>query len=102
MSKPFDYFVVFAEMRTGSNFLEANLNAFPAISCVGEAFNPHFIGFPNREDCLGVTEEERNRDPMALIAAVKHAQGIAGFRFFHDHDPRVLEEVLTNVAKCKN
>ncbi|MFT5625544.1 MAG: hypothetical protein ACI8Z0_002048, partial [Lentimonas sp.] len=22
----FDYFVVFAEMRTGSNFLEANIN----------------------------------------------------------------------------
>ena len=101
MSKPFDYFVVFAEMRTGSNFLEANLNAFPAISCVGEAFNPHFIGYPNREDCLGVTEEERNRDPMALIAAVKHAQGVAGFRFFHDHDPRVLEEVLTNPRCAK-
>ncbi|MEZ5714623.1 MAG: nodulation protein NodH [Paracoccaceae bacterium] len=96
MDRPFDYFTVFAEMRTGSNFLEANLNAFPTISCVGEAFNPHFIGYPNREDCLGVSEEARNRDPMALIQAVKHAQGIAGFRFFHDHDPRVLEEILTN------
>jgi len=101
MQKPFDYFVVFAEMRTGSNFLEANLNAFPTISCLGEAFNPHFIGYPNREDCLGVTEEERNRDPMALIHAVKHAQGIAGFRFFHDHDPRVLEEVLGNPRCAK-
>ena len=33
---------------------------------------------------------------MALIHAIKHARGIAGFRFFHDHDPRILEEVLTN------
>ncbi|MDU8927847.1 sulfotransferase family 2 domain-containing protein [Alisedimentitalea sp. MJ-SS2] len=96
MTKPFDYFVVFAEMRTGSNFLEANLNVFPTISCVGEAFNPHFIGYPDREECLGISEEERNRDPMALIHTVKHAQGIAGFRFFHDHDPRVLEEIISN------
>ncbi len=29
MSGPFDYFVVFAEMRTGSNFLEENLNDYP-------------------------------------------------------------------------
>ncbi|WP_137700979.1 sulfotransferase family 2 domain-containing protein [Marimonas lutisalis] len=101
MQKPFDYFVVFAEMRTGSNFLESNLNAFPAISCLGEAFNPHFIGYPNREDCLGVSEEERNRDPMSLIHAVKHAQGIAGFRFFHDHEPRVLEEILTDPRCAK-
>ena len=28
MTDRFDYFVVFAEMRTGSNFLEANINAF--------------------------------------------------------------------------
>ena len=101
MTKPFDYFVVFAEMRTGSNFLEANLNAFPGISCLGEAFNPHFIGYPNREDCLGVSEEERNRDPGALIHAIKHAQGIAGFRFFHDHDPRVLETILGNPRCAK-
>ena len=96
MSKQFDYFVVFAEMRTGSNFLEANLNAFPTISCVGEAFNPHFIGYPNREDCLGVSEAQRNEDPAALLHAIKHAQGIAGFRFFHDHDQRVLPELLSN------
>ncbi len=99
MSKPFDYFVVFAEMRTGSNFLEANLNAFPGISCVGEAFNPHFIGYPNREDCLGVSEEERNRDPDTLLHAIKHASNITGFRYFHDHDARVLDTVL-NDPRC--
>ncbi|WP_322867321.1 sulfotransferase family 2 domain-containing protein [Aquicoccus sp. G2-2] len=99
MSKVFDYFTVFAEMRTGSNFLEANLNAFPGISCLGEAFNPHFIGYPNREECLGVSEDARNSDPLTLIAAIKHAQGIAGFRYFHDHDKRVLPEILAD-ARC--
>lgn len=99
MSKRFDYFVVFAEMRTGSNFLEANINSFPALSCLGEAFNPHFIGYPNREDCLGVSEEARNREPHVLIEAVKNAQGLAGFRFFHDHEPRVLNDIL-NDPRC--
>ncbi|MCW1954364.1 MAG: sulfotransferase domain-containing protein [Roseobacter sp.] len=101
MSTRFDYFVVFAEMRTGSNFLEANINSFPALHCLGEAFNPHFIGYPNREDCLGVSEEARNHDPLVLIEAVKAAQGLAGFRFFHDHEPRVLETVLTDPRCAK-
>jgi len=42
----FDYFIVFAEMRTGSNFLNANLNAIDAIACQGEGINPHFLGYP--------------------------------------------------------
>ena len=54
MSDRFDSFVVFAEMRTGSNFLEANLNAIDGLSCLGEVFNPHFIGYPNAEDVLGI------------------------------------------------
>ena len=36
----FTSFVMFAGMRTGSNFLEANLNALPGVSCLGEVFNP--------------------------------------------------------------
>ena len=44
MSGSFTSFVVLAEMRTGSNFLEANLNALEGVTCHGEAFNPHFIG----------------------------------------------------------
>ena len=54
MTTRFNSFVVFAEMRTGSNFLEANLNAFLGIKCHGEAFNPHFIGYPNTTHILGV------------------------------------------------
>ena len=85
----FDSFVVFAEMRTGSNFLEANLNAFDGITCHGEAFNPHFIGYPNSGDILGITQEERDRDPLRLLNQIRMATpgGIGGFRYFHDPDP---------------
>ena len=95
MARPFDTFVIFAEMRTGSNFLEANLNAFDGIACHGEAFNPHFIGYPGREDLLGITQAERDANPERLIHAIREeSAGIGGFRFFNDHDPRVLEHVL--------
>ncbi|HKL45859.1 MAG TPA: nodulation protein NodH, partial [Roseovarius sp.] len=88
MTGPFDYFVVFAEMRTGSNFLESNLNAFDGIECHGEAFNPHFIGYPKTTELLGLTQAERDEEPARLIGAIKgQSQGIGGFRFFHDHDP---------------
>ncbi|MGI3169644.1 nodulation protein NodH [Pseudooceanicola sp. C21-150M6] len=97
----FDYFIVFAEMRTGSNFLEANLNAFPGLSCVGEAFNPHFPGYPKRDDCLGVTLAQREDNPARLIDAVKANDGLTGFRFFHDHDQRVLDIALTDPRCAK-
>lgn len=35
-------------MRTGSNFLETNLNAFGDLLCHGEAFNPHFLAIPTK------------------------------------------------------
>lgn len=97
----FDYFIVFAEMRTGSNFLETNLNAMEGVACHGEAFNPHFIGYPNRSDCLGVTLAERDADPSRLIAAVKGAPGLNGFRFFNDHDPRILDSALDDPRCAK-
>jgi LPS sulfotransferase NodH len=95
MSQPFDYFVVFAEMRTGSNFLETNLNAFDGVTCHGEAFNPHFIGYPNKTEILGVTQAMRDADPLRLVTTIRdETDGIGGFRFFHDHDPRVLDAGL--------
>lgn len=95
MTHAFDYFVVFADMRTGSNFLESNLNALDGIVCHGEAFNPHFIGYPNRTELLGHSQADRDADPARLLAAIRgQAQGIGGFRFFHDHDPRILDRVL--------
>ena len=102
MTQKFDSFVVFAEMRTGSNFLEANLNAFDGISCLGEAFNPHFIGYPNNKPVLGVDLATRDANPMALLNAVnEYREGIAGFRYFHDHDPRVLDTILEDVRCAK-
>lgn len=98
----FDYFVVFAEMRTGSNFLEANLNAFDGLSCHGEAFNPHFIGYPNSSEILGVSQQMREADPGRLIDTIRAQPGkLAGFRYFHDHDPRVLDRMLEDPRCAK-
>ncbi|UWQ49576.1 nodulation protein NodH [Leisingera caerulea] len=103
MSSPlFDYFVVFAEMRTGSNFLETNLNAFDGLTCHGEAFNPHFIGYPNTDQILGVTQAMRETDPARLIQEIKAQPGVlGGFRYFHDHDPRVLDGMLEDPRCAK-
>lgn len=98
----FDYFVIFAEMRTGSNFLEANLNAFRGLRCHGEAFNPHFIGYPDKADILGITIDQREADPNGLLDAIRAEDGaIGGFRYFHDHDPRVLDTILDDPRCAK-
>jgi len=99
MPQEFQSFVVFAEMRTGSNFLESNLNAFDAITCHGEAFNPHFIGYPNETEILGVTQAMRDADPGRLFTTIRDQAGLGGFRYFHDHDPRILP-VLLDDATC--
>ncbi|ASM73867.1 MULTISPECIES: sulfotransferase family 2 domain-containing protein [Roseobacteraceae] len=100
MAQKFDYFVVFAEMRTGSNFLETNLNAFDGITCHGEAFNPHFIGYPNVTGILGVSQAARDADPNGLIKVIrKESDGLGGFRYFHDHDPRIFDAVVDD-PKC--
>jgi len=102
MKERFSSFVVFAEMRTGSNFLEANLNAFAGITCHGEAFNPHFIGYPNSTHILGVDQATRDAEPGALLRAIRHDPSVmGGFRYFHDHDPRVLDMVLDDPACAK-
>ena len=102
MTARFNSFVVFAEMRTGSNFLEANLNAFEGITCHGEAFNPHFIGYPNTSQILKVDQATRDSEPGVLLDAIRHDPStIGGFRYFHDHDPRVLDPVLDDPACAK-
>jgi len=102
MTTPFDYFIIFAEMRTGSNFLEVNLNAFDGLSCHGEAFNPHFIGYPNKSEILGISQIDRDNDPGRLIAEIKSQTGIlGGFRYFHNHDARVLDIALEDPRCAK-
>lgn len=93
---------MFAEMRTGSNFLEANLNAMPGVMCYGEVFNPFFIGQKDKTEFLGFTLAVREADPLALIRAMRAStDGMSGFRYFHDHDPRVLQPVLDDPQCAK-
>jgi LPS sulfotransferase NodH len=98
----FDLFVVFAEMRTGSNLLEDYLNQITGITCHGEAFNPNFIGYPNRDDILGITQRQREDNPDRLLRAIRsQTDGLDGFRYFHDHDPRVLAPILSDPRCAK-
>jgi len=94
---PFTYFVIFADMRTGSNFLEASLNSFEDLKCHGEAFNPNFIGHHKTTELFGMDLAQRETAPLALIEKMKsQTDGLPGFRFFNDHDPRVLAHVLAS------
>ena len=97
----FDYFIILADMRTGSNFLESNLNAVDGLSCLGEAFNPGFIGYPMQEALFGISLDQREADPQVLLDAIKAADGLCGFRFFHNHDPRVLDICLADPCCAK-
>ena len=101
MTARFDSFVVFAEMRTGSNFLEANLNALDGVICHGEAFNPHFIGYPNCDEILGFSQKLRDRNPGAMLDALTTASGLNGFRYFHNHDPRIFERLVADTRCAK-
>ena len=102
MAPPVASFVVFAEMRTGSNQLEETLNTLPGVACHGEAFNPHFVGHQGRETLFGIDKAARDADPLALWAKMREeTAGLAGFRFFHDHDRRVLDAVLADPTCAK-
>lgn len=98
---PFDYFVVLAEMRTGSNLVEANLNEFDGVTCEGEVFNPAFISHQGNDALYGVTLAERDRNPMALLWAIRAQADLTGFRFFHDHDARVLPTFMQDPRCAK-
>jgi len=98
----FRYFVVLAGMRTGSNFLEANLNLFADLSCEGELFNPTFVGHHNKSELFGFDLEKRERSPLDLIETmIETRDEIPGFRLFHDHDPRALTHVLADESCAK-
>ncbi len=99
---PFHSFVILAGMRTGSNFLEANLNALPGVTGYGEAFNPHFIGRKDATELFGISLAERDANPRPLLRRLRaETEGLSGFRLFHDHDPRVLDLVLKDPACAK-
>ena len=95
MADGFRSFVIFAEMRTGSNLLEATLNAVKKVTCFGEAFNPYMMGWPDKDEMLEITREEREADPSRLLdKLLNKPDHLSGFRYFHDHDPRVFDAIM--------
>ena len=102
MSARFDSFVLFAEMRTGSNFLENNLNKIDGLQCHGEVFNPRFMAYPKTKEFLGHSRAERDIHPDKILEAIKtQSDGLGGFRFFHDHHPSVVHLVLDDPRCAK-
>jgi LPS sulfotransferase NodH len=98
----YDAFVLFAEMRTGSNYLEDSLNGLPDITGYGEVYNPTFLGQHNRFELLGYDMDRREADPLGLLdAMIAGTEGLPGFRLFHDHDDRVVERVLPDPRIAK-
>ena len=75
MAFAFKYFVIFAEMRTGSNFLQSHLNKFPDLHCFGELFNPVFIDRPGQSSALGLSMADRDKNPR--LAAARDKEKIA-------------------------
>ncbi len=93
----FNSFVIFAEMRTGSNLLEATLNAIKRVTCFGEAFNPYMLGWPGTDQIRGISQAERDESPLRLLEAITSRENHhSGFRYFHDHDPRVFDAIMAN------
>lgn len=101
MPGAFTSFVIFCGMRTGSNFLEASLNEVPGLTCHGEAFNPYFVGWQGRDSLLGHDLKRREGDPSGFLARLRAQPGLNGFRYFHDHDARVLDGLLDDPRCAK-
>ena len=103
MKRPFDLCVIFAEMRTGSNHLEAMLDGVLGLRAFGEVFNPAFVGRPNQDALCGFDLARREAAPVELLAAIRSgaAPDLPILRFFHDHDPRVLDPMLDDARVAK-
>lgn len=89
-------------MRTGSNFLEANLNSLAGVTCHGESFNPFLIGGEGKQEMFGIDMVGRDADPAGFLQAMRaQTKGLAGFRYFSDHDPRVFDLVMSDHSCAK-
>ena len=102
MKNRFDYFVVLAGMRTGSNLLEEQLAAMPGVTSHGELFNPHFFGKPETASMWGLSMAARESDPARVISAMRQSSdGLPGFRLFHDHGEKTIDLVLADPSAAK-
>lgn len=101
-------FVIFGAMRSGSNLLQEKLNYFDDIVCLGELYNPKYVGVGrphlrkmgyagwNRKDEGAV--KRRDAAPFSLLsdalAKAKANDKILGYRHFDGHDTQVRDAVL--------
>lgn len=98
MTHAFDYFVILAAKRTGSNLLEAGINQIPGVACHGELFNPGFIGREGVTVWEGIDLSSRFRRPERVLERMQTLSPgqINGFRLFAQHDQRILDHVLAD------
>lgn len=102
MANKFHSFVIFAAMRTGSNFLEASLDQFEGVTCYGEVFNPRFIGKAGQQTLLGTNLRQREMRPEQLYDKIlSETDGLAGLRYFQDHHKGVLNTLINDPACAK-
>lgn len=101
-------FLLVGMMRSGSNFLERQLNLLPDVRCHGELFNPAFIGLSHESAGrpAGYTRDDpnaRNADEDAFIEKVDQAcdRRVIGLRLFLDHSAQMTSRLLhdPNVVK---
>jgi LPS sulfotransferase NodH len=102
-SSPFRYFVLLADMRTGSNLFESSISLYDDIECYGELFNPQFIGGPKRASLPDLKIEVRDADPIAAIEHMiaQNPTQLSGFRLFPNHNKKVLDHVLLDESCAK-
>ncbi len=102
-AQKFRYFVIFGAMRTGSNLLERTIGQVDGIRTYGELFNPAFIGGPNNKALPSWSVSQRDAAPLDLRDAMiaDAAPHLPGFRYFPDHDPRVLAPIIQDESAAK-
>lgn len=107
-------FVIFGSMRFGSNLLQEKLNYFADIICLGELYNPTFVGVDrphlDKFSYAGYgrnnekSQEKRMKNPFLLLEKVSdeaHAEKkLVGFRMFKGHNHSV-RRVLINDSSVK-
>jgi len=94
--QPFTSFILLGSMRSGSNLLEKFLNQYDRLVCYGELFHKSFIGTQGCQKFLSIDLKTRNENPHLLLDKIRASndQKITGFRFFQDHDQKVLDAAL--------
>lgn len=90
-------------MRTGSNLFEETINQVSGATCLGELFNPGFLGSAKNTPDLAPEIADRNKDPTGFWHDIKsqHAPSLVGFRYFNGHDQRILSHVLDDESCAK-